>query len=41
MNIGASVLRMFWFMLGDNTFMRAVRLYLEDKYGIYKIEFFF
>lgn len=28
---GATVLRMFWFMFGEDTFMRAVRSYLEDK----------
>ncbi|XP_037037757.1 endoplasmic reticulum aminopeptidase 1-like [Bradysia coprophila] len=28
---GAAVLRMFWFMFGEETFMRAVRSYLEDN----------
>ncbi|KAJ6648766.1 hypothetical protein Bhyg_03997 [Pseudolycoriella hygida] len=27
----ATVLRMFWFMFGEDTFMRAVRSYLNDK----------
>lgn len=28
---GAAVLRMFWFMFGENTFMAAVRSYLGDR----------